>query len=215
MFVLNQSNSIANHFLTELRDVKIQQDSMRFRKNMERLGEILAYELSKSFDYIDQQINSPLGIATVGLMKDQPVLIPIMRAGIPFYQGVLNYFDIAKSGFIGAYRYHEKQDGDFDINLDYVATPSLEGRRVILIDPMLATGKSILKSIDILRQYGEPSHIDIMAVIASPEGVDQIKNSLSSSFQLWIGAVDERLNDNAYIVPGLGDAGDLAFGEKL
>ena len=214
MFVLNKTNSIANHFLAELRDRNIQQDSMRFRTNLERLGGLLAYELSKSFSYRSQPVTTPLGVAHIDLIENQPVLIPIMRAGIPFYMGVLNYFDSAGSGFIGAYRQHDGVSDDFEIQMDYVATPSLDGRRVILIDPMLATVKSIVKTLDALRKNGEPDHIDIMCVIAAPEGIDFLQKRIDLKFDLWIAAVDEQLNDRAYIIPGLGDAGDLAFGHK-
>ncbi len=215
MFVLNKTNSIANHFLAEIRDKDIQRDSMRFRKNLERLGSLLAYELSKSLSYRTETVNTPLGSSDIHLLSSQPLLIPIMRAGIPFYQGVLDYFDHADSGFIGAYRGKSDDNNDFEIQLDYVATPSLEGRRLILIDPMLATGKSILKTLRALRQNGEPDHVDIMCAIASPEGIAYLKEHIDLKFDLWVAAIDEELNNKAYIVPGLGDAGDLAFGQKL
>lgn len=214
MFVLNKTNSIANHFLAEIRDLNIQQDSMRFRKNLERLGGVLAYELSKSLSYHTRPVTTPLGISHINIIENQPVLIPIMRAGIPFYQGVLNYFDSAGSGFIGAYRQHSGDNEDFEIRMDYVAAPSLEGRRVILIDPMLATGRSIVKTLSALRKNGEPDHVDIMCVIAAPEGIRYLQENIDLKFRLWIAAVDEKLNDHAYIVPGLGDAGDLAYGYK-
>ncbi|MCG8319790.1 MAG: uracil phosphoribosyltransferase [Cytophagales bacterium] len=214
MFVLNKTNSIANHFLAEIRDQHIQKDSMRFRKNLERLGGLLAYEISKSLSYQPQPVTTPLGISHVNLLENQPVLIPIMRAGIPFYLGVLNYFDGAVSGFIGAYRHHAIGNDDFEIQMDYVATPSLKDRRVILIDPMLATGKSIVKTLKALRKNGEPQHIDIMCVIAAPEGIDFLHEHIDLKFNLWVAAVDEKLNDRAYIIPGLGDAGDLAYGHK-
>ena len=214
MFVLNKTNSIANHFLAEIRDQQIQQDSMRFRKNLERLGGLLAYELSKSLSYQQRPVTTPLGISPVNLIENQPVLIPIMRAGIPFYLGVLDYFDKAVSGFIGAYRHHGGDDVNFEIQMDYVAAPSLKDRRVILIDPMLATGKSIVKTLAALRKNGQPEHIDIMCVVAAPEGIDFLKKNVDGKFDLWVCAVDEKLNDRAYIIPGLGDAGDLAYGHK-
>ena len=215
MFVLNKTNSIANHFLAEIRDKNIQRDSMRFRKNLERLGSLLAYELSKSLNYQPETISTPLRDTDINLLSSQPLLIPIMRAGIPFYQGVLNYFDHADSGFIGAYRGKSDSDHDFEIQLDYVAAPSLEGRRLILIDPMLATGKSVLKTLRALQTNGEPAHVDIMCAIASPEGIAYLQQHIDLKFDLWVAAVDDQLNDKAYIVPGLGDAGDLAFGQKL
>ena len=215
MFVLNKTNSIANHFLAEIRDKNIQRDSMRFRKNLERLGSLLAYELSKSLNYQSETISTPLRDSNINLLSSQPLLIPIMRAGIPFYQGVLNYFDHADSGFIGAYRGKSDSDHDFEIQLDYVATPSLEGRRLILIDPMLATGKSIIKTLRALQTNGEPAHVDIMCAIAAPEGIAYLQQHIDQKFDLWVAAVDDQLNDKAYIVPGLGDAGDLAFGQKL
>ena len=215
MFVLNETNSIANHFLAEIRDQHIQQDSMRFRKNLERLGELLAYELSKSLNYQTKPVTTPLGVSHINLIEHQPVLIPIMRAGIPFYQGVLNYFDRSVSGFIGAYRHHANEDHNFEIQMDYMATPSLENQRLILIDPMLATGKSIVKTLGALSKNGEPEQIDIMCVIAAPEGIDFLKQHIDLKFNLWIGAIDEKLNDRSYIIPGLGDAGDLAFGHKI
>ena len=214
MFVLNKTNSIANHFLAEIRDQQIQQDSMRFRKNLERLGGLLAYELSKSLSYVPSSVTTPLGISPVNLIENQPVLIPIMRAGIPFYLGVLNYFDRAVSGFIGAYRHHEDDDVNFEIQMDYVAAPSLNDRRVILIDPMLATGKSIVKTLAALKKNGHPKHIDIMCAVAAPEGIDFLEKNVDVKFDLWVCAVDEKLNDRAYIIPGLGDAGDLAYGHK-
>ena len=215
MFVLNKTNSIANHFLAEIRDKNIQPDSMRFRKNLERLGGLLAYELSKSLSYRAESVSTPLGSADINLISSQPLLIPIMRAGIPFYQGVLNYFDQADSGFIGAYRGQSDDANDFEIQLDYVATPSLDGRRLILIDPMLATGKSIVKTLGALRKNGEPVHVDLMCAIAAPEGIAYLEEHIDLKFDLWVAAIDEKLNDKAYIVPGLGDAGDLAYGQKL
>ncbi len=215
MFVLAENDSIANQFIAEIRDKDIQVDSMRFRRNIERLGEVLAYELSKSLSYEPHQVSTSLGNASINCLKQQPVLIPILRAGIPLYNGVLSYFDKAESGFIGAYRQHTDDDVNFDINMDYMATPSLEGRHVILIDPMLATGRSIIKTVSVLLQQGRPAHIDIISVIASTDGIDYVNNHMETPFNLWVGAVDKELNDKSYIVPGLGDAGDLAFGPKL
>jgi uracil phosphoribosyltransferase len=212
MFVLTKHSSIANKFLSELRDISIQKDSMRFRKNLERLGEIMAYEISKTFHYSEREVITPLAKTTIKLPEDKPVVFAVLRASLPFYQGFLNFFDEAESGFIGAFR----EEGEtIEINLGYHASPSLEGKTIILADPMLATGKSFLKSISTLLEHGTPKTIHIAAVIASPEGIKFLEENLEIPFQLWVGAVDEKLNSKSYIVPGLGDAGDLAFGQKL
>ena len=212
MFVLSDQPSIANKFLAELRDTEIQKDRMRFRANLERTGEILAYEISKELEYSSKEITTPLAITKTLLPHSEIVLVAVLRASLPFYQGFLNYFDQAESGFIGAFR----EEGDtIQINLGYHASPSLEGKTIILADPMLATGKSFLKSIETLLKHGTPKIIHIAAIIASPEGIDFIPKNLSVPFKLWVGAVDEYLNSKSYIVPGLGDAGDLAFGQKL
>lgn len=212
MFVLANQPSIANKFLAELRDTEIQKDSMRFRLNLERTGQIMAYEISKSLDFLPKKITTPLATTTVQLPNSNLVLVAVLRASLPFYQGFLNYFDQAESGFIGAFR----EEGEtIHINLGYHASPSLEGKTVILADPMLATGKSLVKSIETLLQHGNPKIIHIATLIASPEGIEYLQNHLSIPFQLWIGAIDDRLNSKSYIVPGLGDAGDLAFGQKL
>ena len=187
---------------------------MRFRRNLERLGEILAYEISKSFEFSSEKINTPLRSSTVLKQKEQPVLISVMRASLPFYNGFLNYFDMADSGFIGAFR-DESNEGEIAINLGYHASPNVEGRTIILADPMLATGKSIVETINTLLTHGTPKHIHIASVIAAPEGIQYLKEHLSCTYSLWLGSLDERLNHQSYIVPGLGDAGDLAFGPKL
>ncbi|GMQ27275.1 uracil phosphoribosyltransferase [Algoriphagus sp. oki45] len=212
MFKLTDTPSIANRFLTELRDLEIQKDSLRFRKNLERLGEILAYEISKTFQFSKKTIQTPLSSAISLIPDEKPVIFAVLRASLPFYQGFLNFFDNAESGFIGAFR---EEGNDIKINLGYHASPSLEGKTVILADPMLATGKSFLKSIETILQHGTPEIIHIAAVIAAPEGIQFLKENLSLPYSLWIGAIDEKLNSKSYIVPGLGDAGDLAFGPKL
>ena len=216
MFVLDKENSIALEFLSEIRDIHVQKDRWKFRKNMERLGEILAYEISKSLDYGELTIQTPLQETTARKLKSSPVLISVLRAAVPFYQGFLNYFDKSDSGFVGAYRKPERE-GDTSVTIDflYQAAPSLEGREVILIDPMLATGKSFVKTIENLLSHGRPKMIHIACVIAAPEGIAHIQNNLEVPFKIWTGALDERLNDKFYIVPGLGDAGDLSFGDKL
>lgn len=216
MFILNESPSIANQFLTELRDIKRQSDRMRFRRNLERIGEIMAYELSKSLQYHTEEIETPLTHTSLQNLSDTPVILSVMRAALPFYQGVLNYFDQADSGFIGAYRKkHTSAEEEVEIDLNYIAAPNLKGREVIIVDPMLATGKSFVKSVQHLLANGEPKMVHIMAVIAAPEGVNYIKENLSIPHKFWIAAMDTNLNDMAYIVPGLGDAGDLAFGPKI
>jgi uracil phosphoribosyltransferase len=212
MFVLTKHSSIANKFLSELRDISVQKDSMRFRLNLERLGEIMAYEISKTFHYSEREIITPLASTLVKLPEEKPVVFAVLRASLPFYQGFINFFDDAESGFIGAFR----EEGEtITINLGYHASPSLEGKTVILADPMLATGKSFLKSISTLLKHGTPKEIHIAAVIAAPEGIKFLEENLEIPFHLWVGAIDEKLNSKSYIVPGLGDAGDLAFGQKL
>ena len=214
MFILSETNTIANHFIAELRDVNIQQDSMRFRKNMERLGQILAYEISKTLDYQAATVQSPLAIAHTNLLTNQPVLVAILRASLPFHQGFLNVFDRAENAFIGAYRGKHRPDETFDIQMDYLASPDLSNKTIILIDPMLATGKSLLKSYEALLTYGKPARIIIAAAIAAPEGIAFLQKEIPEA-DFFIGSLDEKLNHKFYIIPGLGDAGDLAYGEKL
>ncbi len=213
MFVLSEVDSIGNQFIAELREVSIQGDRMRFRKNLERIGEIMAYEISKSFPYSPIEVQTPLAKTTVNLPAVNPVIVSVLRASLPFYQGFLNFFDKAESGFIGAFR--EEGEGEITINLGYHASPNLEGKTVILADPMLATGKSFIRSIETLLSHGQPEIIHIAAAFAAPEGIKYIQDQLKIPFKLWIGSVDLFLNNQSYIVPGLGDAGDLAFGEKL
>lgn len=211
-FLLNQTSSIANHFLAELRDAQIQQDSMRFRRNMERMGEIFAYEISKTFNYADTEFETSLGSAIVPVLTEQPVLATILRAGLPLHQGLLNYFDRADSAFISAYRKTTK-GGNFVIEMEYVSTPSLNNKTVIVSDPMLATGQSmVLCCKELLRQY-QIKELHIVSVIASTEGLAHVKANLPKA-KLWLGAVDEEMTTKAYIVPGLGDAGDLCYGVK-
>ncbi|WP_296703517.1 uracil phosphoribosyltransferase [Algoriphagus sp.] len=215
MFILSNTPSVANQFILELRDKKIQQDRMRFRKNLERLGEILAYEISKSFEYKEVKVETPLAIASTKIITSKPVIISILRASLPFYQGFLNILDQAESGFIGAFR-EENIDGNIKVNLGYHASPSLEGKDVIIADPMLATGKSIIKTINAILAHGKPNRIYIAAAFAAPEGIEYIQKNLKNiPFTFWLGTLDEKLNHLSYIVPGLGDAGDLSFGPKL
>lgn len=213
MFVLTSNNSIANQFLLELRDASVQKDRMRFRRNLERLGELLAYELSKSLDFNEVAVSSPLGTTKVKILAQQPVLITILRAGLPFFQGFLNLFDHADSGFIGAFR--KEDEAHMTIKLEYIATTSLEGKVVILIDPMLATGRSVVDSVNAIVKNGTPSHIHIVSLVSAPEGIEFLKSYMKIPYTLWTCAVDQKLNAQFYIVPGLGDAGDLSFGEKL
>jgi uracil phosphoribosyltransferase len=214
MFVLTEKASIANHFIAELRDEQVQKDSMRFRRNMERVGELLAYEISRVLTYEQVQVTTPLGIKETLLLQQQPILATILRAGLPLFQGFVNYFDKADSAFIGAYRGKHKKDETFDIELHYAVAPNLNDRTLILIDPMLATGKSAVKAYTSLLQYGLPAQTHLVAAIASREGIAYVQQQLPLC-RLWLGTVDEKLNSKAYIVPGLGDAGDLAFGSKV
>ncbi|WP_423147486.1 uracil phosphoribosyltransferase [Rubrolithibacter danxiaensis] len=211
-FLLSDTLSIANNFMAELRDAQIQQDSMRFRKNMERIGEIFAYEISKKLAYIDTEFETPLGTAMVPVLAEQPVLATILRAGIPLHQGLLNFFDKADSAFIAAYR-KVKKSGELDIYKEYITTPSLNDKVVIIADPMLATGRSLVLSCkDLLDQY-QIKKLHIVSIIASAEGVTHVKANFPNA-SLWIGAIDEEMTTKSYIVPGLGDAGDLAYGIK-
>ena len=211
---LGKQNSIFNNFIREIRDVNIQNDSMRFRRNIERMGEIFAYEISKKMDYEAQEITTPLGVSIESLMTERPVLATILRAGLPLHQGLLNYFDRSNNTFISAYRKHKK-GGDFEIKIEYMASPELEGETVILCDPMLASGNSMALAMEALLSKGTPKHIHVVALITSSEGIQYLKeNSPVKNWTLWIGAEDSEMTSRSYIVPGLGDAGDLAFGEK-
>ncbi|WP_149915119.1 uracil phosphoribosyltransferase [Sphingobacterium cavernae] len=210
--ILTKKNSIANQYISELRHISIQQDRLRFRKNLERLGEIMAYEISRNLTYSKEEIETPLGISKMLTLDEQPVLITIIRAGLPFHQGFLNVFDHADSGFIAAFR-HTKKSGEFEIHKKYENTPDLDDKVVIIADPMLATGKSlVLCCKELLSQYNI-KELHIAAVIASEEGVQHVRAFIPEAY-LWIGDVDNELTSKSYIVPGLGDAGDLAYGNK-
>lgn len=212
-FVLNKTNTLANQFLAEMRDAETQLDRMRFRRNQERIGEILAYELSKKLKYVTTEVQTPLGTATVEVPQTQPVIGTILRAGLPFHQGFLNFFDKSQSAFITAYR-KVRKTGEFVINIDHIATPNLDGKVFILCDTMLATGQSIVQvSKELMAQYAI-KELHIAAVIASTEGIEHVRANLPKA-HLWIGAIDEEMTSKAFIVPGLGDAGDLAYGEKV
>lgn len=212
--VIGESNSILSQFIAELRDVNVQNDFMRFRKNLERIGEIFSYELSRELHYERQQIQTPLGIAEVNLPDDQIVLATILRAGLPLHQGMLNYFDKAENAFISAYRKYSK-DGSFKIQFEHLSCPNVAGKVLVIIDPMLATGASMLLAYKAILERGTPKHTHIVSVIASKEGVDYMKRNLpQKNVTIWLGAVDDELTVKSYIVPGLGDAGDLAYGSK-
>jgi uracil phosphoribosyltransferase len=210
---LSKGYSLLSDWVGELRDTEVQGDRMRFRRNLERIGEVAAYEISKQLVSHEKEIQTPLGISNCQVLKDQPVLATILRAGLPLHQGLLNYFDKADNAFISAYRKHNK-DGSFEISLDYISCPELEGRVVIVSDPMLATGSSLVKTIQFLREEGHPSHIHVVAAIACTVGIEYVRRS-EPQVTIWCGAIDDELTAKGYIVPGLGDAGDLAFGTKV
>lgn len=215
MHILGEQNSIFNQFIAEIRDEKIQKDPMRFRRNLERTGEIFAYEISKKLNYKATKTTTPLGEVDIPLIIEMPVLATILRAGLPLHQGLLNYFDQAENSFISAYRKHRKNEQEFTIKLEYMSSPSIDDKIVILSDPMLATGASIITVIKAMQQFGKPKHIHIVSLIASSEGVMTVKKSLKhDNITFWLGAVDDELTATSYIVPGLGDAGDLAYGSK-
>jgi uracil phosphoribosyltransferase len=214
--ILNKENTILNKFIAQMRDKSIQRDAMRFRRNMERVAEIMAYEISKKLNYATRMVETPLGIAAVEEISDKVVVATILRAGLPFHQGFLNYFDDAESGFVSAYR-KSRPDGSFIVDVEYVATSSLSGKTLILVDPMLTTGTSLMLVYNALvRRAGEPEHTHFAAAFASEEGVENVlKHTNPEKCTLWCAAVDPELTAKSYIVPGIGDAGDLAYGVKL
>lgn len=212
---ISENNSILNRFIAQIRDVDIQKDSLRFRRNIERIGEILGYELSKNLSFKSVDVTTPLGKKKMELPKNELVLCSILRAGLPLHQGLLNYFDDAENAFISAYRNHPKKDTDFEIIVEYFAAPSIENKTLLLADPMLATGQSLVSVYEAIKKHGTPKELHIIAVIAAKEGVDFIKKNFPENTHLWVAAIDNTLNDKGYIIPGLGDAGDLAFGTKL
>jgi uracil phosphoribosyltransferase len=211
---LSKNNSLLNHWVAELRDVQVQNDRMRFRRNIERIGEVAAYELSKTLRFKTVDVTTPLGIASTSLLEEQPVLGTILRAGLPLHQGMLNYFDKADNAFISAYRKHHP-DGSFEISLEYLSCPDLNNRILILCDPMLATGASIVETIQAIQKTYTPAQIHIVVTIASQKGIEHVEKELGADIPIWCAAIDPILNDKSYIVPGLGDAGDLAFGSKM
>ena len=212
---ISEQNSVLNHFILEIRHVNIQKDRMRFRRNIERIGEILGYELSKVLNYKSVTVETPLGDCHLNLFNNDIVLCSILRAGVPLHNGLLNYFDMADNAFISAYRHHKANPESFEIIVEYLACPNLENKTLIIADPMLATGQSMLATFEALKPFGTPKEVHLMSVIGSKVGINFVKNNFDESTHMWIATIDETLNDKGYIIPGLGDAGDLAFGEKL
>ena len=211
---LGEQNSIFNQYIMEIRNIDIQKDSMRFRRNIERMGEIFAYEISKTLNYKNNLITTPLGQCEIELMDKQPVIATVLRAGLPLHQGFLNYFDKADNAFISAYRMHIPPN-DFEVKVEYISSPDLKGRTLILCDPMVASGQSMVLSYEaLIEAYGKPAHVHIVSLIASAEGMEYVRKNVKSNVTLWTGAVDAEMTAQAYIVPGLGDAGDLAYGKK-
>ena len=211
---LGLENTIFNQYIAEIRDEKIQKDPIRFRRNLERLGEIFAYEISKTFSYHPVDVTTPLGVKTIQLMDEQPILATILRAGLPLHQGMLNIFDHADNAFISAFRKHY-MDGTFDIQIDYMSAPDMDDRILVICDPMLASGQSMVCAYNEIMKQGHPKYIHIVSVIASTQGVEYLRSNLPDiDCTIWLGAVDDELTVQSYIVPGLGDAGDLAYGCK-
>ncbi len=210
---LSQQHSLVSNWISEIRDTQIQTDRMRFRRNLERIGEIAAYEISKTLPQMEKEVQTPLGIATHQVLKEYPVLATILRAGLPLHQGLLNYFDKSDNAFISAYRKHQP-DGSFEISMEYMSSPEIDNRVLIISDPMLATGSSLVKTIQFLKGEGQPLEIHIVAAIACTVGIEYVKRQ-EPAVKIWCGDIDDELTAKGYIVPGLGDAGDLAFGPKM
>ena len=212
---LEKTDSVFNQYMAELRDAVIQQDRMRFRRNLERIGQIMAYEISKSFEYDDEEVTTPLGIKQIRTMHEQPVIATILRAGLPFHNGMLSMFDQADSAFIAAYRKYDKNEEDSEIRVEYFSSPDIEDRVLIVCDPLLATGESIVKTLNGLMEDMMPKEIHIAVAVASQDGLDYVDRTMSRlPVTIWVGSVDEELTARAYVVPGIGDVGDLAYGEK-
>jgi uracil phosphoribosyltransferase len=210
---LGREHSLVSNWIAEIRDTEVQKDRMRFRRNLERIGEVAAYEISKRLPFSEKEVQTPLGIATCKMLDRQPVLATILRAGLPLHQGLLNYFDQGDNAFVSAYRKHDK-DGSFEISLDYLSSPELDDRILIISDPMLATGSSLVKSIQFLQEEGEPRSIHIVVAIACSVGIEYVRREIPTA-TIWCGDIDDELTAKGYIVPGLGDAGDLAYGVKI
>ena len=212
---LGANDSVFNQIMAELRDAVIQLDRMRFRRNLERIGELMAYEISKTFEYEEAEVATPLGIKEIRTMKEQPVIATILRAGLPFHNGMLSMLDHADSAFIAAYRKYDKKEEDSEIRVEYYSSPTLDNRVLILCDPLLATGESIVKTLQGLMEEEEPKQIHIAVAVASQDGLDEVKRVMARKpVTIWVGSVDEELTARAYVVPGMGDVGDLAYGEK-
>jgi uracil phosphoribosyltransferase len=211
---LDKRDSIFNQFIAEIRDADIQKDSLRFRRNLERVGELMAYEISKTMDFESRSVATPLGVSECRVLARQPVLATILRAGLPMHRGFLNYFDQAENTFISAYRVHHNNDDDFDVEMEYLSSPDVDDKTVILCDPMLATGSSMVLAYKALLERGTPGKLHVATVIASVQGVEFACKHLPDNTTIWAGAVDAGLTPRSYIVPGLGDAGDLAYGSK-
>jgi len=210
---LSKEHSLVSNWIAEIRDTEIQKDRMRFRRNLERIGEIAAYEISKRLAYKEVETTTPMGTAVSKVLEEQPILATILRAGLPLHQGLLNYFDKADNAFVSAYRKHDK-DGSFEISLDYFSSPEIDNRTIIISDPMLATGASLVKTVQYIQEEGEPKHIHIVAAIACSVGIEYVRRNIPLA-TIWCGDIDDELTAKGYIVPGLGDAGDLAFGTKM
>ena len=212
---LSLQNSILNTFISEIRAINKQKDSMRFRRNIERIGEVLGYEMSKSLSYKPKSIETPLGTSVIHLAKNDIVLCSILRAGLPLHNGLLNYFDATENAFISAYRHHKQNPENFEIIVEYIACPNVEGKTLILADPMLASGQSMVATFEALKPFGTPKEVHLISAIGAQQGVDFVAKNFNDNTHLWIAAIDNTLNEKGYIVPGIGDAGDLAFGKKL
>jgi uracil phosphoribosyltransferase len=211
---LSKQSSVLNMYMAEMRSTEIQKDPMRFRKNLERVGSIIGYEISRTLEYTNVEVTTPLGIANVPVLKSQPVVATILRAGMPLHQGMLEVFDKAENAFVSAYRQHHK-DGSFEVHVDYLACPNIEGKELILCDPMLATGTSMVLTYQAMLKRGKPKHIHIVSVISSVYAIEYVRKHMPENVTIWTCAIDEELTAQSYIVPGLGDAGDLAYGPKL
>ncbi len=216
IYNFSENNSLLNSFVREIRDITIQNDRLRFRRNIERIGEIMAYEISKELTYKKIEVTTPLEVAEVSVLDEEIVIATILRAGLPFHHGMLNYFDAAENAFVSAYRkYKETGHHTFDIHIEYIASPSIEGKTLILTDPMLATGSSMELTYRALLTKGIPSHIHIATIISSRQAIDYCKTNFPAErTTIWTAAIDPGLNESSYIVPGIGDAGDLSYGEK-
>lgn len=212
---LTRNNSVLNSFIAEIREEQVQKDTMRFRRNIERIGEVLGYELSKNLSYKRQVVKTPLGNKDTQIISNELILCSILRAGLPLHNGLLNYFDKAENAFISAYRKHKNNSDDFEIVVEYFAAPDINNKTLILADPMLATGQSLVAVLEAIQKFGEPKEIHIVSVIGVKQGVDFVSKHFPKNTSLWIADIDDTLNEKGYIIPGLGDAGDLAFGSKL